>query len=106
MEIIEIYGTKFLRCEKEDCLWNVGHTPHDLNRFGLEFTSRDGVGIRVCDYGNKALAHGKSIDEDCPHKRELCNLLAEYDTSFQNRFWGRVNPEVAKRIFGIEPGSD
>lgn len=103
MVTIDIYGFKFLRCAKDDCPWNVGYTPHDLNRFGLEFTHRDGVGIRVCNFGRKALAYGRDIDSDCPHKLELCRMLGDDDSSSESRFWGNIDPEVAKRALGLEP---
>ncbi len=97
MTNIEIYGVAFLECEKQDCDWNIGYTPHDINRDGLEFTFRAGVGTRVCNFGCKALAFGKHIDANCPHKQELCDLLGEKDSTFQTRFWGTVDPDVARR---------
>ena len=100
---MELYGVRFLKCEKDDCPWNVGYTPCDLNRFGLEFTSRGGAGIRVCDFGCKALAYGGNIGSDCPHKLEVCELLGENDLSFQCRFWGVADPRVARRALGVEP---
>lgn len=103
MDSIDIYGTRFLRCEKDDCRWNIGYTPGDLNRFGLEFTLRPGVGARVCNFGPKALAYGRSIDRGCPHKKDVCELLGEYDANFQQRFWGVIDPEVAKRALDMEP---
>ena len=100
MATIELYGVKFLECDKGDCDWNIGYTPQDMNRFGLEFTFREGVGTRVCNYGSKAFAFGKNIDRDCPHKEELFGLLGEifnWIEFYFHRFWGRVDPDVAKR---------
>ena len=104
MATIELYGVKFLECDKGDCDWNIGYTPQDMNRFGLEFTFREGVGTRVCNYGSKAFAFGKNIDRDCPHKEELFGLLGEYDAQWQSRFWGRVDPDVAKRALDSDRG--
>jgi hypothetical protein len=52
MNTIEIYGVKFLKCQKDDCEWNAGYTPGDLNRHGLEFTARHDMGIRICNFSN------------------------------------------------------
>jgi len=52
MAIIEIYGVKFLKCDKSDCKWNAGYTPGDLNRHGLEFTAKHDMGIRICNFDN------------------------------------------------------
>ncbi len=49
-----------------------------------------------------ALALGKNIDDDCPHKQELCDMLAE-DSGSSSRIWGRLDPNVARRALGIEP---
>jgi hypothetical protein len=103
MATVEVYGRVFLTCGKEECAWNVGYTPGDLNRHGLCFTSRSGAGIRVCNFGLKALAYGGEIDRDCPHKAELCGVLGIDDSSPESRFWGRVDPEVAERALGRDP---
>jgi hypothetical protein len=52
MNTIEIYGVKFLKCDKSDCGWNAGYTPGDLNRHGLEFTAKHDMGIRICNFNN------------------------------------------------------
>jgi hypothetical protein len=102
MDTIEIYGVNFLRCEKYDCAWNVGYTPDDFNRQGLEFTARQDMGIRVCNFGCTSLALGKNPDSHCPHKQDLCDMLAE-DSSSLSRFWGKLDPNVARRALGVEP---
>jgi len=104
MDTVEVYGVKFLKCEKETCRWNIGYTPHDLNRFGSECTYRQGMGVRVCNFGCRALAYGCTIDGDCPHKIDLCHLLGS-DLSIECRFWGSIDPEVAKRALGVESHS-
>ena len=102
MDIIDVYGVKLLKCERDGCSWNIGYTPHDLNRYGLEFTNRDGIGVRVCNFGCKALAYGKKIPDDCPHKLDLSELLGEEDLSFESSFWGRIDPDVARRALGAD----
>ena len=102
MDTIEIYGVKFLKCGKSDCAWNAGYTPGDLNRHGLEFTSKHDMGIRICNFSCTALALGKNIDDGCPHKQELCDVLSE-DSSSSSRIWGRLDPKVARRALGVEP---
>ena len=102
MDTIEIYGVKFLKCAKSDCEWNAGYTPGDLNRHGLEFTAKHDMGIRICNFSCTALALGKNIDNDCPHKQELCDMLAE-DSGSSSRIWGRLDPNVARRALGVEP---
>jgi len=105
MDTIEIYGVKFLKCDKSDCEWNAGYTPGDLNRHGLEFTAKHDMGIRICNFSCTALALGKNIDGDCPHKQELCEMLAE-DSNSSSRIWGRLDPKVARRALGVEPDKD
>ncbi len=100
MSRVEIYGVQFLECEREECKWNIGYTPHDLNRYGLCFTARSGPGIRVCNFGRKALAYGRDIDGACPHKVELCSMLGGDDSGPEARFWGCIDPEVAMRALG------
>lgn len=102
MSTIRIYGVNFLRCDKRDCNWNVGYTPGDLNRYGLEFTIKHNIGIRICNFGCTSLALGKNIDKNCPHKQELCDMLAE-DSSTVSRIWGKLDPKVARRALGVEP---
>jgi hypothetical protein len=52
-----------------------------------------------------ALALGKKIDDDCPHKQELCDMLAE-DSGSSSRIWGRLDPKVARRALGVEPNQE
>ena len=104
MEIIDIHGVKFLKCGKSDCKWNVGYTPGDLNRSGIEFTTRRDrldMGIRVCNFGCTALALGKNIDSHCLYKDEVCKMLAE-DSDSTSGFWGILDPGVARRALSIE----
>jgi len=100
MGTVDVYGRVFLTCGKEDCGWNAGFTPHDLNRHGLCFTSRKGVGMRLCNFGLKALAWGGDIDRGCPHKAELCGVLGIEDASPEGWFWSPVDPDVAGRALG------
>ena len=101
MDTIEIYGVKFLKCDKSDCEWNAGYTPGDLNRHGLEFTAKHDMGIRICNFSCTALALGKNIDGDCPHKQELCEMLAEDSSS--SGIWQSLDPKVARKALGVEP---
>ena len=52
-----------------------------------------------------ALALGKNIDAVCPHKQELCDMLAE-DSGSSSRIWGRLDPNVARRALGVEPNKE
>ncbi len=101
MNTIEIYGVNFLRCDRRDCRWNAGYTRGALNRQDIEFTHRRDTGIRVCNFGCTSLALGKNIDKNCPHKQELCDMLAE-DSSTVSHIWGRLDPRVARRALGVE----
>ena len=103
VDTIDVRGIRLLKCHKEDCRWNVGYTPCDFNRNGIEFTTRSGAGTRLCNFGRRALVYGSDIDSECPHKLEVCELLAEYDTTFERRFWGAIDPEVARRVLGGKP---
>ena len=104
MNTIDVHGVSFLRCDKTDCKWNVGYTPNDRNRSGLEFTTRrdrSNIGIRVCNFGCTALALGKTIDSRCPHKEEVCRILSE-DSNCTSGFWGNLDPDVARRALSMD----
>ena len=104
MDTIDIRGVKFLKCDKTNCKWNVGYTPGDRNRSGLEFTTRRDrldMGIRVCNFGCTALALGKNIDSQCPFKDEVSRILAE-DSDSTSGFWGTLDPDVARRALSME----
>jgi hypothetical protein len=59
------------------------------------------MGIRICNFSCTALALGKNIDDDCPHKQELCDMLAE--DSGSSGIWQSLDPKVARKALGVEP---
>ncbi|MBL7124870.1 MAG: hypothetical protein ISS51_02090 [Dehalococcoidales bacterium] len=49
LEIVKIIGKKFLRCQEEDCRWNIGWLG------GYDWTEEPGKGVRVCNLGARAM---------------------------------------------------
>jgi hypothetical protein len=48
-DTVEIMGKKFLKCQQEDCEWNIGWLG------GYDWTKDSGKGTRVCNLGARAM---------------------------------------------------
>ena len=58
MDTVEIIGKQFLKCQQEDCEWNVGWLG------GLDWTEELGKGTRVCNLGARAMIEAKGSPPD------------------------------------------
>ncbi len=67
--IIEVMGTKLLKCHKEDCEWNVGWLG------GCKWTEEPGSGTRICNLGAKAIIEAKAMPPaDCQQPSAVIEL--------------------------------
>ena len=67
--LIEVMGTELLKCQQEDCEWNVGWLG------GYEWTEKPGKGTRVCNLGAKAMIETKAMPPaDCQQPSAVIEL--------------------------------
>ena len=68
-------GKKFLRCQQEDCEWNIGWLE------GYDVTRSPGKGTRICNLGASAIVVGKATPPDfCEQSAVVYKLArAEFD---------------------------
>ena len=60
-DTVEIMGKKFLKCQQEDCEWNIGWLG------GNSWSEESGKGIRICNLGVKAMIETEAVPPDeCP----------------------------------------
>ena len=57
-DTVEVMGRKFLRCQQEDCEWNIGWLG------GYEVTHAPGKGTRICNLGASAIVLDKAKTPD------------------------------------------
>ena len=66
---VEVMGKKFLKCQEEDCEWNVGWLS------GLDWTEEPGKGTRICNLGARALIEANAEPpENCPQLSAVLEL--------------------------------
>ena len=68
-DIVEIMGKKFLKCQQEDCEWNIGW----LGERG--WTEEPGKGTRLCNLGAKAMIETDAVPpNDCQQSSTVLEL--------------------------------
>lgn len=72
---VHIMGTKFLKCQQENCEWNIGWLG------GNDWTEERGIGTRICNLGAKAMIEAGALPPDhCQRSAEvLKTALAEFE---------------------------
>jgi hypothetical protein len=72
---VQIMGIKFLKCQQEDCEWNVGWLG------GTDWTEERGTGTRICNLGAKAMIETDAVPPDhCQRSAEVLEAaLAEFE---------------------------
>ena len=55
---VEVLGKKFLKCQQQDCEWNIGWLG------GYEWTREPGKGTRICNFGLKAIINAEAVPPD------------------------------------------
>jgi hypothetical protein len=74
-DTVEVMGKKFLRCQQEDCEWNVGWLG------GYDWTEEPGKGTRICNLGARAILDTKAEPpDDCQQSSAVYDLAcAEFE---------------------------
>jgi hypothetical protein len=74
-DTIEVAGKKFLKCQEEDCQWNIGWLG------GNDWTEEPGKGTRICNLGVKAIIEAEAVPpNECPQPAAVLELAR---TEFQ-----------------------
>ena len=68
-DTIEVMGKQFLKCQQEDCEWNIGWLG------GNSWTEESGRGTRICNLGVKAMIETEAAPPDeCPRASAVLEL--------------------------------
>lgn len=68
-DTIEVAGKKFLKCQEENCQWNIGWLG------GNDWTEKPGKGTRICNLGVKAIIETEAVPPDvCPQTSAVLEL--------------------------------
>jgi len=79
METVEINSINFLRCDKEDCKWNIGWLS------GSDWTVKPGRGTRLCNLGAKDMIVDKAKPPDnCLQPSNIFELARDGFQKFQS----------------------
>ena len=72
---VHIMGNKFLKCQQENCEWNIGWLG------GTDWTEERGSGTRICNLGAKAMIEADAFPPDhCLHSAEVIEMArAEFE---------------------------
>ena len=55
---VKIMGKKFLKCQQQDCEWNIGWLG------GYKWTQEPGEGTRICNLGLRAIMDAHAVPPD------------------------------------------
>jgi hypothetical protein len=68
-EIVQIMGEQFLKCQQEDCEWNIGWLG------GHDWTEEPGKGTRLCNLGATAMIEADAAPpNDCQQPSAVLEL--------------------------------
>ena len=68
-EIVQIMSKKFLKCQQEDCEWNIGWLG------GYDCPEEPGKGTRLCNLGAKAMIEADAVPpNDCQQPSAVLEL--------------------------------
>lgn len=68
-DTVEIIGNKFLKCQQEDCQWNIGWLGNS------DWTKEKGKGTRICNLGARAMIEAKALPpDDCQQSSAVLKL--------------------------------
>ena len=71
-DAVEIMGKKFLKCQQEDCEWNIGWLGW---LGGLDWTEKPGKGTRICNLGARARIEANAVPpDDCQQSSAVLKL--------------------------------
>ena len=57
-DTMDVMGKQFLKCQQEDCEWNIGWLG------GNSWSEESGKGIRICNLGVKAMIETETVPSD------------------------------------------
>ena len=57
-DTMEVMGKQFLKCQQEDCEWNIGWLG------GNSWAEKSGKGTRICNLGVKAMIETEAVPPD------------------------------------------
>ena len=67
---VEVMGKKFLKCQQQDCEWNIGWLE------GRDWTEEPDQGIRICDLGARAMIEASAVPpNDCHQPSAVLELV-------------------------------
>jgi len=69
-EIVQIMSKKFLKCQQEDCEWNIGWLS------GYNWIEEPGKGTRICNLGATAMIEANAVLPDICQQPSLVLELA------------------------------
>ena len=75
-EIVQIMSKKFLKCQQEDCEWNIGWLG------GYDWTEELGKGTRLCNLGARALVKANAVPPDICQQPSAVLELAHAELEF------------------------
>ena len=68
-DTMEVMGKQFLKCQQEDCEWNIGWLG------GNNWVEESGKGTRICNLGVKAMIETEAVPPDeCPQASAVLEL--------------------------------
>ena len=68
-DTMDVMGKQFLKCQQEDCEWNIGWLG------GNSWSEESGKGIRICNLGVKAMIEDNTLPPDeCPQASAVLEL--------------------------------
>jgi len=67
---VKILGNKFLKCQQQDCEWNMGWLG------GYDWTREQGKGTRLCNFGLKTIIDADAVPPDiCQQPAEVLKIV-------------------------------
>jgi len=68
-DTMDVMGKQFLKCQQEDCEWNIGWLG------GNSWSEESGKGTRICNLGVKAMIETEAVPPDeCPRASAVLEL--------------------------------
>ena len=90
-DTVEVMGKKFLKCQQEDCEWNIGW------HGGLVWTEEPGKGTRICNFGARAMVEAKTAPPDnCPQSSKVVKM-AHDEIKFEKYGDRAIMPKLDKQ---------
>jgi len=76
VDTIGVMGKKFLKCQQQDCEWNIGWLS------GYDWTEEPGKGTRICNLGARAMIEDSATPPDCCQQPSVVIKMARSEFEF------------------------